>query len=149
MRNRRISREIALQVLFQWEAQGFLASKQESLPSEINFSGLQSFLSQFVRDFYNKGSSHLDMTFIGLLLANTLNNIATIDQTIDNISTKWRLSRMNAIDRAILRLACCELNDKKLAPAIIINEAVELAKRYGGEASPLFINGLLDAIHRR
>ena len=51
---------------------------------------------------------------------------------------------MDAIDRAILRLSCSELMSQKLPPAIIINEAVELAKRYGNEQSPQFINGILE-----
>ncbi len=72
-----------------------------------------------------------------------------IDRAIQSASKNWRLSRMAVIDRNILRIAVCELlYEKTLAPAIIMNEAIEVAKRYSGEESAVFVNGVLDAVGR-
>jgi N utilization substance protein B len=73
-----------------------------------------------------------------------------IDDLIEGISRNWRLARMAVVDRNILRIAVSEmLEDASLAPAIIINEALEIAKRYSGEEAAVFINGVLDAVRRK
>jgi len=70
-----------------------------------------------------------------------------IDSLIDKASENWRLSRMATVDRNILRLAVYELLYlEDIPPRVTINEAVEIAKRYGSEESPSFINGVLDKI---
>jgi N utilization substance protein B len=73
-----------------------------------------------------------------------------LDGILRGVSVNWRVARMTAIDRNILRLAVLELLDqsKILAPAIIINEAIEIAKRFSGEEAALYINGVLDAVRR-
>jgi len=72
-----------------------------------------------------------------------------IDRAIQSASKNWRLSRMAVIDRNILRIAVCELlYEKTLVPAIVMNEAIEVAKRYSGEESAVFVNGVLDAVGR-
>jgi N utilization substance protein B len=64
------------------------------------------------------------------------------------VSQRWKLSRMDAIDRAILRIACYEMTIKAQLPArVVINEAIEIAKRYGGEQSPSFVNAVLDSLY--
>ncbi len=79
----------------------------------------------------------------------TLDHIAEIDTLLESVAENWHLSRMAAIDRAILRMAVCELLFYKDAPPkVVINEAVELAKRYSTAASGAFVNGILDRIHR-
>lgn len=81
------------------------------------------------------------------LISKIAENREEIDKLIQSVSKRWRLDRMAAVDRNILRLAVCELlYEPAMAPAIIINEAVEVAKRYGGENSSDFINGVLDAV---
>lgn len=148
MKDRRIAREIAMQVLFQWEAQGQLLRKNNSETSTIQLIDIEYFLGQFLHNFYLKDKSKIDIKFIAQLLFGTLHSIHKIDELLDKTSTKWKLNRMDAIDRAILRLACFELMiQKELSVRIIINEAVEVAKRYSGEQSPAFINGVLDALH--
>jgi N utilization substance protein B len=148
MKEKRLAREVAMQILFQWEAQGQLLRHHTTQPENLGHLDIESFVSHFWELFYGKEHQRLDRVFASSLVRNTVNSIARIDTLIEHTSTKWKLSRMDAIDRAILRLACCELAiNKKLAPAIIINEAVELAKRYGNEQSPQFINGLLDNIN--
>ena len=73
-----------------------------------------------------------------------------IDALIEGMSRNWRIARMGVVDRNILRIAVFEmLEDSLLAPAIIINEALEIAKRYSGEEAAVFINGVLDAVRRK
>ena len=147
MNTRRISREVAMQVLFQWEAQGQLLRHHLAPPEYSNNLNIEGFLGQFLRNFYLKDKSGIDIGFTAKLIANTIENIVQIDQLIDEASEHWRISRMDAIDRAILRIACCELAIRKeLSIRVVINEAIEIAKRYGSENSASFINGVLDSI---
>jgi N utilization substance protein B len=70
-----------------------------------------------------------------------------VDEAIEAVSTHWRLDRMAKVDRNVLRLAVYELLDRPEVPVkVIINEAIELGKKYGSESSGAFINGLLDRI---
>ena len=83
------------------------------------------------------------------ILKGIINNISLIDSKIQAKSSKWRLERMDAIDRSILRLATFELCIlKKISLAIIIDEALEIAKRYGNANSSAFINGILDSLSK-
>lgn len=147
MKERRLAREVAMQILFQWEAQGQLMRNHTEHPKNFANLDVDSFVNHFWQLFYGKDHQIIDRAFTVALIRGILNSIASIDHVLDQTSAKWKLERMNAIDRAILRLACFELQCKKLAPAIIINEAIELAKRYGNEQSPQFINGILDALN--
>ena len=65
----------------------------------------------------------------------TLDKIQEIDSKLSEISPKWSVDRMSSIDRAILRIACFEILEKKTPPRVVINEAIELAKKYGMENS--------------
>ena len=76
-----------------------------------------------------------------------LNNLPKIDKTIKDSAPQWPLERLNRIDLAILRVAVYELNFTKTPPKVVIDEAVELAKEYGSENSPSFVNGVLGTIH--
>ena len=72
-----------------------------------------------------------------------------IDRTIEGASKNWKLSRMDRVDRSILRLGIYEMMDQANVPApVILSEAVELAKEFGAPDSPAFINGILDRIAR-
>jgi N utilization substance protein B len=71
-----------------------------------------------------------------------------IDERISAKSANWRIERMPAVDRNILRLAVFEMNQLKTPPAIVIDEALELARQFSGEESVAFINGVLDAVRR-
>jgi N utilization substance protein B len=72
-----------------------------------------------------------------------------IDRIIQSVSEHWRISRMALIDRNILRMAVFELlYEENLAPAIVINEAIEIARRYSGDEAVTFVNGILDAIRK-
>ncbi len=83
------------------------------------------------------------------LFDSTLGSQSEIDALIETVAQNWHLSRMAAIDRALLRMAVCEmLFHKDAPPKVVINEAVELAKRYSTAASGSFVNGILDRIHK-
>ncbi|HKE14284.1 MAG TPA: transcription antitermination factor NusB [Kofleriaceae bacterium] len=87
------------------------------------------------------------LEFAGRLVATTRERLAEIDDAIQSASRNWRLDRMSRVDRNILRLATCELRHSPDVPVkVVINEAVELAKRFGTADSPAFVNGILDRI---
>lgn len=72
-----------------------------------------------------------------------------IDSLIQSASEHWRLPRMAVIDRNVLRMAVYELLfEKDIAPAIVINEAIEIARKYSGDESAVFVNGILDAVRK-
>ena len=72
-----------------------------------------------------------------------------IDQLIEERAAGWRLERLHSVDRNVLRLAIYELLHRDdVPPEVVIDEAVELAKRYGTEKSPAFVNGILDRIYK-
>ena len=73
-----------------------------------------------------------------------------IDRLIQSVSSNWRISRMAIVDRNVLRLAVFELmHEESLAPAIVINEAIEIAKKYSSEEGATFVNGILDAVRKK
>ena len=83
------------------------------------------------------------------LVSRTLQECSKIDETLSTTLIHWKLERLSYLDRAILRLACCELLYVEEVPTTVsINEAVELAKLFGDEKSAQFVNGVLDAIAR-
>jgi N utilization substance protein B len=85
--------------------------------------------------------------FADELLIGVTGNLASIDQRIQELSKNWTLARIGRIELAILRLAAFELIYRADIPAnVTINEAIEIAKRYGTEDSPAFINGILDEL---
>ncbi len=75
-----------------------------------------------------------------------LNNISEIDKAIEKALDNWSINRIGKVELAILRVAVYEIQYDKLEPAIAINEAVEIAKEYGGDKSGAFVNGILAKI---
>jgi N utilization substance protein B len=132
MGKRRKARECALQILFELE---FNAADPEAL----------------VRQYWRQQKAGDDVrTYAGWLVEHILARRGEIDAAIQTASKNWRLARMGAVDRNILRIAVCELlYEPALAPAIVINEAIEIAKRYSGQQSATFVNGILDAVRKR
>lgn len=129
MGNRRKARELALQVLFQVEF-----AKQK--------------LKEVWDHFWKENPSEPEVCdFAQLLVEGTLRNLTELDAIIEGTSTNWKLSRMAAVDRNLLRQATFELLYLQDIPSsVTINEAVEIAKKYGTEESSSFINGILDKI---
>jgi len=131
MGKRRKAREEALQILFQ---------------TEFNDNSLEDILRQFWK---NKKADKETREFSRTLVENVLRHKEKIDLFIQSVSENWRVSRMAVIDLCILRIAVCELIfDEDLAPAIVMNEAIEIAKKYSGTKAANFINGILDAVNK-
>ena len=85
----------------------------------------------------------------GSLVREVLNEGAAIDRDLEAVTANWRLERLGAIERSVLRLAAAELRRGETPPRVVLQEAVRLAERYGSEQSARFVNGVLDALARR
>ena len=87
--------------------------------------------------------------FVTGLVQGTLEHLAEIDERLSRYATNWPLPRMAVVDRNILRMGSYELLfGEETPPKVVINEAVELAKRFGTADSGKFVNGVLDSIHK-
>ncbi len=129
---RRQSRESAMQVLYQVDV-GKMAVNE----------ALQNIQEQFAL-------TGPDLEFTSQLVYGTMEKLAELDRTMAGHSREWQVERMAAVDRNILRLALYEmLYVQEIPPNVSINEAVEMAKRFGGEESGKFINGILGAVVRQ
>ena len=135
MAARHRSRKRALQVLFEWDM------RRESADRAI---------SHYYDTLYSEESEKEPKPdrFMEELVRGTVANVDTIDKRIAAKAEHWRLERMAAVDRNILRLAIYELSAKAVPAAIIIDEALELARQFSGDESLSFINGVLDAVNR-
>ena len=131
MGKRRSSRELALKFLYQ---------------SELNAGNID----EQMRFFLERSSSQDEVeAFMMELVESTLKQIKEIDKIIQKFSDNWVLDRMTVIDRNVLRMGTCELLfNFSTPPRVVINEAVDIAKKYGNEDSPEFINGILDKIYK-
>lgn len=127
---RRKAREAAFEMLFQWEM-----SKDD--PAQVQAR------------YWAGAKSRTGTAFANELFAGAVAGLAAIDKLLRAHSEHWRLERMAATDRAILRLAVHELQVHPETPRpVIINEALEIARKYSTPDSVEFINGVLDAIRR-
>ena len=133
MRKRTLARECALQILYQLEI-----NKEE--------------MSSVLADFWNETGAEIDKSvreFAESLVAGTRENIAKLDEVITKSADNWQISRMAVVDRNIIRLATYEmLFVEDIPPKVSINEAIELAKKYGDTESNKFVNGVLDKIKK-
>jgi len=99
-----------------------------------------------------KASFELEMeaegeAFAEGIVENTRGHLDAIDDELQGASKNWRLDRMSTVDRNILRMATAELKyDLSIPTRVVINEAIELAKRFGTTESPAFVNGILDRV---
>jgi N utilization substance protein B len=87
--------------------------------------------------------------FMEELVRGTAEQTPEIDKQISEHSEHWRLERMPAVDRNIIRMAIFELMAKKIPPAIVIDEALDLSRRFSGDESVSFVNGVLDSIRKQ
>jgi N utilization substance protein B len=112
-------------------------------------------IEEVVRTFWSanlpgsEGAPEAVRTFAEQLVRLTTANLEKIDPLIVETAEHWRLSRMAALDRIILRLAIGEFLDGSTPRNVVINEALELAKTFSGEESVKFVNGILDAVKRK
>ena len=135
MAARHRSRKRALQVLFEWDMRG------ESIDRAI---------AHFYDTLYSEEQEAPPKQdrFMEELARGTVSNQAEIDKKIESKAQNWRLERMPFVDRNILRLSLYELGQQTVPSAIIIDEAIELARQFSSDESIPFINGILDAINR-
>jgi N utilization substance protein B len=137
---RRRGREVALQILCAVDTQ---PEPETADALDLYFSNLVSGADD---ELDLPGKEALDRPFVDTLVGATLEHRDAIDAAITQVSRSWRLDRMARVDRNILRLAVAEMLYMPEIPGrVSINEAVELAKRYGAAESPAFVNGLLDS----
>jgi N utilization substance protein B len=131
------AREAALQILYQSEIAGGDVDRAADTFFALQWpdadpppDALRSFASTLARD--------------------TVSRLAAIDGLIADTALRWRPERMGVLDRLILRMAICEmLRDPDTPPAVVINEALELARTFTTEESVKFVNGMLDAVRKK
>ncbi len=136
MANRHLSRSIVLQSLFEWDLNG------------IDKKSIADVLERNISEFAPNNS---DSAFMERLLDGILQKQTELDQVIEKAAPDWPIDRISPVDRNILRLGLYELlfADRKEVPAkVAINEAIELAKQFGGENSSRFVNGVLGAVYK-
>lgn len=135
MPSRRRSRQRALQILFLWD----MRRQPVEEATEAYFETLYSEESrtQPQRD-----------EFLDRLVTGAVEHIEELDRHISQHAEHWRIERMPTVDRNILRLAVFEMMHTDTPAAVVIDEALELARRYSNEESVQFVNGVLDAVHR-
>lgn len=132
MGTRRRARELALQLLYQYELTGASPEVMQAAFEEWHSA------TDGVR------------AFADVLLRGSLEQLEEIDTELSRQTAHWRLERLAAVDRNILRLAMFELLFETDTPhAVVINEAIEIAKRFGAKDSARFVNGVLDGFVKR
>jgi transcription antitermination protein NusB len=134
---RRRAREAALQILYQWDVgRGDIDRAVETF---------------FGHQWPDAQPAPEDVrAFASALARETVTRLAAIDALVADTAQHWRPERMAVLDRLILRLAVCELmRDVDTPPAVVINEALELARTFSTEDAVKFINGMLDAIRKK
>ena len=131
MRLRSKARAVALSLLYQ---------------TEITKADFHQALRNYLENYPQKQEV---IDFASLLVEGVVKNSSSINSSIKKYAKNWEISRMAVIDRSILRIGCFELLFlKDIPPKVAINEAIELAKRFGDIDSPRFVNGILDKIYK-
>lgn len=132
MGSRRKARENALQMLFQYD---------------FTRDPVDEIISTFWQ--MNPTPDQTVVSFANQLFRGTVSRLEEIDQLLQAHAKNWRLERMASVDRNVMRLAVYELlTEAETPPAVIIDEAIEIAKKYSTEESAQFVNGILDGIKR-
>lgn len=124
------AREFAMQMLFQWDM-----SRQDPAKLEAKF-------------WRSAKAADATRIFANRLFEGATANFSALDEIIAKYAENWRLERLATIDRAILRLAIYEMSNTDTPPKVILNEAVELAKKFSSEDASAFVNGVLDSVHK-
>ena len=132
MPSRRRSRQRALQILFLWDA------RRQPVDEAID---------AYYNTLYSDEQPERD-PFVATLVRGTVEHVAEVDARISKHAEHWRIERMPAVDRNVLRLAVYEMTRGGTPAPVSIDEALELARKFSNEESVQFVNGVLDAIHR-
>jgi transcription antitermination factor NusB len=132
LKERRLAREIALAFLYQWDLRG-----EEVLP-ELDDLLLRDRRPPEVAEYAKE------------LVRGTIEHRTEIDGRISEAAENWRIERMAVVDRNVLRMGVFEMDKKRddVPPKVVINEAIELAKRFSTDQSGAFVNGILDRVRR-
>lgn len=134
MSNRHLARSIAMQALFEWDFKG---QPTDSLPVIMD------------RDLKEFGPGLDETEFAKEIIKEVTEHIAEIDGIITKYAPQWPIDQITIIDRNVLRIGIYELQfNKQVPPKVAINEAIELAKNFGGPSSGRFVNGVLGAIYK-
>ena len=135
MSSRHLSRTIALQTLYEWD---FYQQNNDLLPKILN------------RNLKESKGKIKDEEFTKNLVEGVVKKISEIDKIIQDCAPEWPIEQITLIDRNVLRLGIYELLFiKETPPKVTINEAIEVAKTFGGESSKKFINGVLGTIYEK
>lgn len=132
MASRRRARQRALQILFSWDA------RRRPAEEAIN---------EYYDTLYSEERPERD-PFVADLVRGTVDHVVEIDERIARHAEHWRIERMPGVDRNILRLAVYEMAHAGTPAPVTIDEALELARKFSGEDSVQFVNGVLDAVRR-
>jgi len=134
MANRHLARTIALQSLYEWDF--------NKKPADA----LDKIVAHNIAEF---APGLKDDEFVSALVKGVIKNQAALDAKIIETAPEWPLEQITTVDRNILRIGIYELHhDPAIPPKVAINESIELAKTFGGEASGRFINGVLGTLYR-
>lgn len=134
MPNRHLARTLVVQALFQWDF------------DRQNSDGLEEAIAFIRESFAPKFDDH---AYVEKTVADIVARIQNIDEMIARFAPEWPLGAMNRVDRNVLRVGTYELLHAEDIPAkVAINEAIEIAKAFGGETSGKFVNGILGAMYK-
>jgi len=134
MSNRHLARTVAMQSLYEWDFNG---EKNGDLTRITD------------RNFVNLAPGLADQSFVVNLVAGVEKNQKKINETIEAYAPEWPLNQITIVDRNVLRVGIFELTiDTNIPPKVAINEAIELAKTFGGASSGKFVNGVLGSIYK-
>ncbi len=136
MASRHLSRSIAMQSLYEWDFSG--------RKSDI----LEKIIERNIKEF---GPGLEDPGFVWQLVTGVVKHLPQIDKIIEKAAPEWPINQITIVDRNVLRIGLYELlyaNKEEVPPKVAINEAIELAKTFGGESSGKFINGVLGTIYK-
>ena len=137
MASRHLARSIAMQSLYEWD---FYSKKKGSL---------EEITERNIREF---GPGLQDTSFVKDLVKGVVSNLDKIDKILEKAAPEWPIEQITIVDRNVLRLGLFELlfgNKEEVPPKVAINESIELAKKFGGESSGKFINGVLGTVYKQ
>lgn len=143
MANRHLSRSIVLQTLFEWD----FSPKEKKIES-VNGEDIKEALKRNLKEF---APGLEDDVFVFSLIDQILKKQVMIDEIITKAAPDWPIEKISVVDRNILRIGLTELlfgDRTQVPPKVAINEAIELAKTFGGENSGKFVNGVLGAVYK-
>ena len=143
---RRLSRELALRLLYQHHASGQARPEESVRLFEQSFSPKNDpeLALGVDPELFEKAWPRATRLFLG-----TIERLEELDAEITSASINWSLARMSLIDLNLMRLALYEMRHARVPPKVSLNEAIEIARDFGNQSSSAFVNGVLDKLMRR